>query len=160
MEDLNNRTKGLFVQAFKNGNSPYGNITINELVDIFQKQLDTDERLKKEAEESVIKKYTNKYFKKYENDDLFGKTLEVFKIDELKASGYNCDYDRMYHLKGGRININKSNLYFREFDSSVHSSYSEKELNTYTEITEEEYNQYFSEYEQIYNQLNKLIKNK
>ena len=61
-------------------------------------------------------------------------------------------------LKGNRINVNKLNLFSREFDSSVHSTYTESELNSFSVITKDMYDFYLNEVETISKNLNLLIK--
>ncbi len=157
MEQLSNRFKGVFVQTFKNGNTAYGNLTIAELVDVFQKHLDESERIKQEQEDAVIKKYTGLYLKKISEDSLFGTTLEVIKIDSLTTSSYTDNWDRTYLLTGNCINFDYRGLTNRPFDTSVHSMYTERQLDAYTVITEDEYQSYLATYEEISNKLNDLL---
>lgn len=157
MEDLSNRFKGVFVQTFRNSGTPYGNMTVKELVDIFQKQLDEKDRLQRETEDAVIEKYTGVYLKTIDDEGIFGETLVVIKIDSLSKSSYIEDFDRTYLLKGTRINFSDTNLYVRDFDTSAQSMYTQKELDTYTEISEEEYNSYYNQFIEIHNKLRQIV---
>lgn len=139
-------------------------ISVEDLVSKFKKEISDSQISEREAEKSTIEDFTGVYLKMHVDENqalgkftIFDKFVEVIRIFSLEASSYTEDYERTYSLSGDIMKFSKINVYRREFDSSVHSLFSEAKLRQFTVISEEEYNEFVGKYNMIDYVINKIL---
>jgi hypothetical protein len=133
-------------------------VSVESLLEKFTCEITEKEKLEKEEEDKIVKEYSNSYFKCLEDEGMFGKNLEVLKIDSIKTSSFTDRWERTYQLKGTEIKFSKINVFLREFSTDdVYSLYTAKKLKNFTKITEEEYNFYFEKYNSLNEEILKLL---
>lgn len=134
------------------------NLTIAQL----KKSIELEElsTLRKETEEinNVIRDFTNVYLKEIDENDMFGRTLNIYYLKNYVKSERTTDWDLIYYFEGTKIDFSKMDVHKRDFNPDrCSNSFIEEELRQMTVITEEEFNKYNWEYEEIVKKLNHLI---
>jgi len=127
-----------------------------------KKAIEADEKLAKEKEDKglqkIKEKYQNTYLKYIDEDNIFGKTLNVVHLKEYVRSERTTDWELIYYFEGREISFSENNLFYKVFDTNrCSNSFSAKELKVMEIITEEEYLKYEDKYRQISAELENLI---
>ena len=115
----------------------------------------------KETEEinSVKEDFSNTYLKVIDEDNIFGKTLNIYNFKNYVRSERTTDWDLIYYFEGSRIDFSKGDLGMRDFNPELcGDSFGEKELRQMTTITKEEYDKYKWHYNEISKKLTDLIR--
>lgn len=136
------------------------NISIEELYNKFKEEIEKDNRIKEEKESQLISEFSGSYLKLFtEEDDMFGLSkLEVLKIDSLEVESYTDNWDRTFLLKGTKISVGGfCGVKIREFDTSVHSMFTEPQLRKYSKISKEEFESFLEEAKSINDRIDELL---
>jgi hypothetical protein len=115
-----------------------------------QKEIDDLNQLKEE--------FANTYLKIIDEENMFGKTLNVYHIKEIVRTERCTDWSLVYYVKGSKISFSEREAYSRAFKpNTTHDSFSEEELKEMTKITEQEYDEYMHQYSRIKTMLTEII---
>ena len=136
------------------------NITVNELIAEYQRDVEAYDKVVEEGEAELVKEFSNIYLKKYSDDSIFGKELEVFKIRTIEQYCYDTDYKRQYNIKGERLSFNGIHVNLRELTSDASNLMSEKQLRACTVISKELYDGYIQAYRQMKKQFDDIVNEK
>lgn len=135
------------------------NISIEELYNKFKEEIEEDNRIKEEKESQLISEFSGSYLKLFTEEGMFGRSeLEVLKIDSLEIESYTDNWDRTYLLKGTKISVGICGVTIREFDTSVHSTFTEPQLREYSKISKEEFESFLEQAKSINDRVDSLIK--
>lgn len=134
------------------------NLTIAQL----KKSIELEQlsALKKETEEvnNVIGDFTDVYLKEIDEGGMFGKTLNIYCLNNYVRSERTTDWDLIYYFEGSKVAFSSGRINRRYFNpKDCNYSFGEDELRRMTIITKEEYDKYNWEYEEIFKKLNHLI---
>jgi len=136
-----------------------GSLTVKELIAKLEQENKAKEAKNEETKKKVIEAYSGKFLKVYDPHGLFGESLDIYKIDELKFTSYNTEYEMLYGFNGTKISFSKRDLSMFDISSSeCRYHFSEKDLKEATIIGLEEYQTYVEEYERITTSLKNLLK--
>jgi hypothetical protein len=134
-------------------------ISIEELYNKFKSEIEENKKAEEENDNKVISEFSNSYLKLFTEEGMFGRSeLEVLKIDSLKVESYTDNWDRTYLVKGTKISVGICGVTVREFDTSVHSTFTEPQLIEYSKISKEEFESFLEEANSISDRINALIK--
>ena len=97
------------------------------------------------------------YLKRIEDCNLFGKTLEIYHIEEITDSTKCTDYSLSYFVRGTKIAFSSQDINFRKLQEDTTDAFSEEDLRQMTSITEDGYYYYKTKYNEIRRQLDNLI---
>lgn len=133
-------------------------LTIGELIVLIENKEKEEIKIKKNKDDLVINTYLGKCIKIIDEDGLFGKTIEIYKIDDIKFSTYDTSYNVLYGIDGVKLTFADRDINKRKLKSSdCRDSFRYDKLQKSKIITIEEYNQYLLVYENITDILTKLI---
>ena len=134
------------------------NLTIAQLKEAIKlKQIEVKEKEIEEIER-VKNTFSNVFVKELEDDTVFGKTLNIYKIENFVREERTQEWDFIYYFKGDKISFSERNLSKRIFNPNrCGDSFTEKRLNKMIVISKEEYLKYEWEYEQLIKKLTYLI---
>lgn len=134
------------------------NLTIAQLKEAIKlKQIEVKEKETEEIER-VKNTFSNVFVKELEDDTVFGKTLNIYKIKNFVREERTQEWDFIYYFKGDKISFSERNLSKRIFNPNrCGDSFTEKRLNKMIVISKEEYLKYEWEYEQLIKKLTYLI---
>jgi hypothetical protein len=136
------------------------NLTLSQVkVIILEEQ--QKEKQKEEREFQEIKdKFNNTYLKIIDNDGLFGKTIEIYQIEEILRRERTTDWSFVYYFKGNKISFSKQDINFIKIKgNTTHWSFSKQELEDAEIISKKEYIDYIQHYEQIQDRLQNILEN-
>jgi hypothetical protein len=161
MEKININSKRQLLRAIGELKDDLGNLTLNEIVDKFTSDVNKIDKETEKKEQEVIQEFTDVYLRYFEQDKrIFGDQVNFFHIKELKTSSFTDQWERTYLLSGERFWFSKHDFNYREFDSSVYSVYTEKQLRKCVKITKDEYESYIKEYDYLTEKILKILYNK
>lgn len=127
------------------------NLTIAEL----KAQLDLESRKLELEEEKIVtsvkEKVEGKYFK-FNDESIFGESLEVIYVDKVVSYERTSDWDLLYKIEGTNISFESRHLFYIERESS----YTEERFDSMVEITEIEYKTYYDKYLELHGILTNL----
>jgi hypothetical protein len=108
----------------------------------------------------IVSQFTNDVseFDK-EKTERENKVIEFIHIKSLKVESYTENYERTYLLSGSRINFHEGGFYGRDFDSSVYSMYTEKDLRNCIKITKEEFESYVEKFNKLTSIVDSILNN-
>jgi hypothetical protein len=134
------------------------NLTVAQL----KKAIEQDEISAKQIETEKINKvkedFKDVYLKRIYDCNLFGKTLQVFHIEEVTDSTKCTDYSLSYFVSGTKIAFSPQDINLRKLkEKNTLDIISEKDLREMTSITEDGYYYYKTKYNEIRRQLDNLI---
>ena len=123
-----------------------------ELEQISAKQKETEEI------NNVKEDFTDAYLKEVNEHDLFGKTLNIYKLKNYVRCERTTDWSLIYYFEGSKISFSKRDMSSRDFKPDrCGDSFEEGGLRQMKVITKEEYNKYNWHYDEISKKLNSLI---
>ena len=146
-KDIN--IKRTLLNAVNNIKSDLSNLTLKEIVSQFTTDINEFDKENTERENKVIEDFTDVYLKEVTNGRIYDKEVEIIHVKSLKVESYTESWERCYLLSGSRINFHEGGFYGRDFDTSVYSMYTEKDLRNCTKITKEEFESYVEKYNQL-----------
>lgn len=134
------------------------NLTVAQL----KKAIEQDEISAKQIETEKINKvkedFKDVYLKKIYDCNLFGKTLEIYHIEEITDSTMCTDYSLSYFVSGTKIAFSSQDINFRKLkENNTLDTISEKDLREMKIISRDEYYYYKTSYNEIIRQLDNLI---
>lgn len=154
------RKIGQLLRSFeKHADDDMLNMTLTDLIEKYNKELDDEQKIQDKNDAKVANKYENKYLKIFP-EDIFGKELKVIHITKLTPDGYDTDYNRLYEISGTYISFcDTGRVYSNTFENDTQSStFSEAELEQYTFISKKEYDAYMEEYNTMGCSLKRILK--
>lgn len=161
MKKIDINSKRRLLSAISALKDDLGNLTLNEIVGKFTDDVNEIDKETDKKEQEVIQEFTDVYLRHFEQDKgVFGDQVKIFHIRELKTSSFTDEWERTYLLSGERFWFSKHDFNYREFDSSVHSMYTEKQLRKCVKITKDEYESYRKEYDSLAEKISQILYNK
>ena len=124
------------LKTLKEIQKEHSGMTIDAIIDKFQKQCDDFEDEQKKIEEDFIEKYSNKVIKHINKDGIFGNTLLIYKIKDIKFQTITHDYKKLYTLTVEHVEISDGRAFYEE-TTSINKTISDLEPFEFT--TEEEF---------------------
>lgn len=117
------------------------------------------ERQKEEREfEYLQNKFKNTYIKIIDNHSLFGRTVEIYHIEEIIRKERTQDWNFIYYFKGTKISFSKRDINFVKIKgNTTHWSFSKEELEQTQIIDKHQYKSYLKQYEDINDKLNQIL---
>lgn len=135
-----------------------GSLSIGDLINKIEKEERDGKKELEKADKALIKRYTNVYLKKFDEETIFGPRLVLIKVDEMKSAGYNTDYKRLYSISGEQTSISERNTYSKSMDpGNVDNHFSLEKLGKFKIITKEEYKKFIEKVYLIQYQTQNLI---
>ena len=135
------------------------NLTIAQLKNAIEKEEILAKQKETEEINSVIEDFSNTYLKIIDEDNIFGKTLNIYSLKNYIRSERTTDWDLIYYFEGSKIAFSKRGISKRDFNPErCVDSFDEKELRKMTIISKEEYNMYNWHYGEISKKLTDLIR--
>lgn len=123
-----------------------------ELEQISAKQIETEEI------DTVKKEFKDVYLKRVYDCDLFGKTLEVYHIEEITDSTKCTDYSLAYFVRGTKIAFSPQDINFRKLkEKNTSDTFSGEELISMQKIFKEDFHSYLQKFNEISNELINLV---
>ena len=124
-------------------------------------ELEQIEAKQKETEEiNIVKEdFSNTYLKVIDENNIFGKTLNIYNLKNYVRSERDTDWNLNYYFEGTKISFSSGRTNKRNFNPErCGDSFGEKELRQMTVITKEEYDKYNWHYNEISKKLDDLIR--
>ena len=124
-------------------------------------ELEQIEAKQKETEEiNIVKEdFSNTYLKVIDENNIFGKTLNIYNLKNYVRSERDTDWNLNYYFEGSKLDFSERNLGRRDFNPKrCGDSFGGKELRQMTVITKEEYDKYNWHYNEISKKLDDLIR--
>ena len=135
------------------------NLTIAQLKNAIEKEEILAKQKETEEINSVIEDFSNTYLKIIDEDNIFGKTLNIYNLKNYIRSERTADWDLIYYFEGSKIAFSKRGISKRDFNPErCVDSFDEKELRKMTIISKKEYNMYNWHYGEISKKLTYLIR--
>lgn len=133
-------------------------LTVGELI----RKLEAEQKTEKEKEVATIGKvkadFKDVYLKLLDESGLFGRTLEVYHIEEIFGSERTDRWELIYHIKGTKMSFSKGDISNRSFNErATYDTFSEEELRGMEVITKEQFEDYEFRHNMIVKQLGDLI---
>jgi len=159
MDNININKKRSVLEMIK-GLGLDNRLTIGEIRTNFIADVKAHDKTVSDAEDKLVGEFKDIYVKKYSDDSMFGKELEVFHVRKILPYCYNTDYKRMYNIKGMRLSFNSIKANLRELTSDASNLMSETDLRACTVITKELYDGYVEAYKQMQKQYDDIVNTK
>ena len=151
--------KRTLLNAVNNIKSDLSDLTLKEILSQFTNDVSEFDKEKTERENKVIEDFTDVYLKEVTSGRIYDKEIEFIHIKSLKVESYTEGWERTYLLSGSRINFHEGGFYGREFDSSVYSMYTEKDLRNCIKITKEEFESYVEKFNKLTSIVDSILNN-
>ncbi len=134
------------------------NVTVGQVIKKIKGDLAENNKEEESTFRRVQEEYKDSYLKFLDPDALFGRTLNVYHIEEITAKEKSTDWETFYTLKGNKLEFTKREVFELGMNGEdIHHSFSETQLKEMTKITEKEFKDYVFEYERIKGKLAKII---
>jgi len=134
-------------------------LTVNQLSIELSEKLEKSKIEQIEAEQKVVDKYTDKYLVILSTGNLMGKEIEYIYIKSLKPGSMTTEWERTYDCEiSDGFSFNERSVYNRDYKNhTCDFSYTESQLETYTEISPKEFFDMKSKHVGIKEQINSII---
>lgn len=134
-------------------------LTVGELKQKLKAQLEAVSKEESETVDKVKSDFKGVYLKFIDEEALYGRTLEVYYIEEIFGSERTDRWELIYHVKGTRIGFSQRDISIRILrERSTYDTFSEEDLRNMEVITKEQFDVYKFRHDMIDNQLTDLIK--
>jgi|688.fasta_scaffold529657_2 hypothetical protein len=154
-KDIN--IKRTLLNAINEIKSDLHGLSLSDIINQFTTDINEYDKDTIERENKVILDFTDVYLLGIEDNNVFGKEVELIHIKTLKVESYTTNWERTYILTGRRIVFHKGGFYSREFDTSVYSMFTEKKLRGLTKITKEEYESHYKTYKTLCDIISEIL---
>ena len=136
------------------------NLTLFKVKALILEEQQKEKQKEKNEFQEIKDKFNNTYLKIINNDRLFGKTVEIYQIEEIIRRERTTDWSFVYYFKGNKISFSKQDINFIKIKGNkTHWSFSKEELEQAEIITEYQYNLYLKQYQEIENKLYNILEN-
>jgi hypothetical protein len=156
-KDIN--IKRTLLNAINEIKSDLHGLSLSDIINQFTTDINEYDKDTIERENKVILDFTDVYLLGIEDNNVFGKEVELIHIKTLKVESYTEGWERTYLLSGSRINFHKGGFYGRDFDTSVYSMYTEKDLRNCIKITKEEFESYVEKFNKLTSIVDSILNN-
>jgi hypothetical protein len=136
-------------------NKYYENLTLFQVKTIILEEKQNEKQKEEKEFQEIKNKFNNTYIKKINNDRIFGKTIEIYQIEEITGRERTTDWIFIYSFKGNLISFSKKYINYNE----DFWSFSKEELEEAEIISESQYNLYLKQYQEIENKLQNILDN-
>jgi hypothetical protein len=136
------------------------NLTLNKVKALILEEQQKENQKEENEFQEIKNKFNNTYLKIINNDGLFGKTVEIYQIEEIIRRERTTDWTFVYYFKGNKISFSKQNINFINIKGNkTHWSFSKEELEKAENIIELEYNLYLKQYQKLEDELKNILEN-
>jgi hypothetical protein len=134
------------------------NLTIAQL----REAIENDRRIAEQKEvddfNQIKEEFVDTYLKVIDKEHMFGKTLNVYHIEEITRTERCTDWSLVYYAKGSKLSFSERDIFYRTFKpNTTHNSFSKEDLKEMTKITKEEYDEYMNQYSVITAMLTEIV---
>ena len=131
------------------------NLTLFQVKTIILEEKQNEKQKEEKEFQEIKNKFNNTYVKIINNDRIFGKTIEIYQIEEITGRERTTDWIFIYSFKGNLISFSKKYINYNE----DFWSFSKEELEEAEIISESQYNLYLKQYQEIENKLQNILDN-
>jgi hypothetical protein len=131
------------------------NLTLFQVKTIILEEKQNEKQKEENEFQEIKNKFNNTYIKKINNDRIFGKTIEIYQIEEITGRERTTDWIFIYSFKGNLISFSKKYI---NYDENFWS-FSKKELEQAEIINESQYNLYLNQYQEVENKFQNILDN-
>lgn len=132
--------------------------TLGQLISKLEQEEISAKQIETEKINKVKEDFKDVYLKRIYDCNLFGKTLEIYHIEEITDSTMCTDYSLSYFVSGTKIAFSSQDINFRKLkENNTLDTISEKDLREMKIISRDEYYYYKTSYNEIRRQLDNLI---
>jgi hypothetical protein len=134
------------------------NITVGHVKRIIKSDIKEKDLEEEYSFDRVKEKYNNSYLKIIDADALFGRTLNVYHIEEITAKEKSTDWELYYRVRGKKLEFTEREVFELTMNGTdIHYSFSEMQLKEMTKISEKDFKDYVFECDRIKSKLAKII---
>jgi len=130
------------------------NLTLAEFKQVIKHKEEAIKNKEEETFSSIKNEFKNICLKRFYKCPIYGKTLEVYHIEELTHKERTDQWSLIYTVVGTKLSFSRRDVNYR---SLINEKFSEKDLRAMEVICELEHKSYMSKYDKISKQLEKLI---
>ena len=131
------------------------NLTLFQVKTIILEEKQNEKQKEENEFQEIKNKFNNTYIKRINNDRIFGKTIEIYQIEEITGRERTTDWIFIYSFKGNLISFSKKYI---NYDENFWS-FSKKELEQAEIINESQYNLYLNQYQEVENKFQNILDN-
>lgn len=132
--------KHRILKALENAPDEIKSMTVEALIDKLAKEQEKQKKEELDANNKVIKEFSGVYIKT-RDENVFGLEVSYIRIDKISVGSMTTDWERMYNIKGEKVQFCNINNALIELGSSKNREdhLSAKELRGAEIITKEDF---------------------
>jgi len=143
--------KGRIIELFKNAPEDVLSLTVSQLLEKLQKDVDQERKEQKDKEGAICGRFKGQYIKLRDEDGIFGNLeVEYIFIEDIEPGSFTTDHERSYNIKGLSISFWGGHASYREMKmGDCHDSKVFKELDEAIIISKEDFDNAKSKHDEI-----------
>jgi len=102
---MKERDKFIVLRALKSASEDIKSMTVRELIDKLSKTHQEEKEKEEKENERICKEFRGSYLKFKIVDGTFGDETKYIYIEDIKPGSMTADYERLFDIKGQRINF-------------------------------------------------------
>lgn len=142
--------KSRIVELLKKAPDDIKSMTVQEMLDKFENEIQEDNLKLEEHEKSVCDEFRGAYLCIKKDCNLFGSTTDYMFIKDIKPGSLTTEFNRTYELEGDIISFSPKFVNSRKFKpGDVYDSITESELREAISIDETKFDIAHQQYKRI-----------
>ena len=132
--------KHRILKALKDAPEDIKSMTVGALVDKWTKEQEKQDKEELDANNKIIEEFSGVYIK-VRDENVFGPEVSYIRIDEISVGSMTTDWERLYDIKGEKVQFSNVNNALIELGSAKNREdhLSAKELRDAEIITKEDF---------------------